>query len=160
MIGLKRILAIGGFVVPAALFAQNPPPAPPPPVVVVPAKPTAAQDAAAAMGKPVSNDQIADAIKKSGMNEAQVRARLKAGGYDPGLADPFFKEHEGRLGATTQMDGKEYINFGSYDYVGLNQSPKVAAAAKAAIDQYGTSVSASRVVAACGIGIGSLIGRS
>ncbi len=109
MIGLKQILAIGGFVVPGALFAQNPPPAPPAPVVVVPAKPTAAQDAAAAMGKPVSNDQIADAIKKSGMNEAQVRARLKAGGYDPGLADPFFSQGKvaapgGAAGAATGSD--------------------------------------------------------
>jgi 8-amino-7-oxononanoate synthase len=64
-----------------------------------------------------------------------------------GLVDPFFKEHEARLGATTQMDGKTLINFGSYDYLGLNQAPSVAQAAKDAIDQYGTSVSASRVVA-------------
>lgn len=64
-----------------------------------------------------------------------------------GLEDPFFRQHEGRLGATTQMDGKQFINYGSYDYLGLNQAPEVAAAAKAAIDSYGTSVSASRVVA-------------
>ena len=64
-----------------------------------------------------------------------------------GLEDPFFKQHEGRLGATTLMNGKELINYGSYDYLGLNQTPEVAAAAKAAIDIYGTSVSASRVVA-------------
>jgi 8-amino-7-oxononanoate synthase len=64
-----------------------------------------------------------------------------------GLEDPFFKEHEARLGATTRMNGKTLINFGSYDYLGLNQAPSVAAAAKAAIDTYGTSVSASRVVA-------------
>ena len=64
-----------------------------------------------------------------------------------GLVDPFFKEHQARLGATTKMAGKTLLNFGSYDYLGLNQTPQVAAAAKAAIDQYGTSVSASRVVA-------------
>ncbi len=64
-----------------------------------------------------------------------------------GLVDPFFKEHQARLGATTKMAGKTLINFGSYDYLGLNQMPEVAEAAKAAIDQYGTSVSASRVVA-------------
>jgi 8-amino-7-oxononanoate synthase len=64
-----------------------------------------------------------------------------------GLVDPFFKEHQARLGSTTKMAGKTLINFGSYDYLGLNQVPAVAEAAKAAIDQYGTSVSASRVVA-------------
>jgi len=64
-----------------------------------------------------------------------------------GLDDPFFKQHEARLGATTLMNGKELINFGSYDYLGLNQTSQVAEAAKAAIDIYGTSVSASRVVA-------------
>lgn len=87
----------------------------------------------------------APSFKDHALYQSMLKYRLI--GDTVGLADPFFKEHEGRLGATTQMDGKEYINFGSYDYVGLNQSPKVAAAAKAAIDQYGTSVSASRVVA-------------
>ena len=39
------------------------------------------------------------------------------------------------------------LNFSAYDYLGLNGHPAVSAAAKAAIDQYGTSVSASRIVA-------------
>lgn len=72
------------------LSAQNPPPAPPVAPVVVPTAPTAAQQAAAGMGKDVSNQQIADAIKKSGMNESQIREKLKSAGYDPSLADPFF----------------------------------------------------------------------
>lgn len=64
-----------------------------------------------------------------------------------GLQDPFFHSHDARLGATTLSGGKTMINFGGYDYCGLNQVPAVAAAAQAAIEQYGTSVSASRVVA-------------
>jgi 8-amino-7-oxononanoate synthase len=63
------------------------------------------------------------------------------------IDNPFYKVHEGHSGATTIIDGKEHINFASYDYLGLNQHPKVSAAAKVAIDQYGTSVSASRIVA-------------
>jgi 8-amino-7-oxononanoate synthase len=39
------------------------------------------------------------------------------------------------------------VNFASYDYLGLNQHPKVVAAAKGAIESFGTSVSASRIVA-------------
>jgi 8-amino-7-oxononanoate synthase len=64
-----------------------------------------------------------------------------------GLKNPFNRVHEGRLGATTLSEGREFINFASYDYLGLNQEPAVAEAAKAAIDRYGTSVSASRLVA-------------
>lgn len=64
-----------------------------------------------------------------------------------GVANPFFRTHDGRAGATTQIDGREHLNFASYNYLGLNGHPHVNAAAKAAIDQYGTSVSASRLVA-------------
>ena len=63
-----------------------------------------------------------------------------------GVPNPFFKLHEGTAGATTVIGGKPYINFSSYNYVGLSGDAEVAAAAKAAIDQYGTSVSASRPV--------------
>lgn len=63
------------------------------------------------------------------------------------LGNPFYHTHEGRLGATTVSDGRQMINYASYDYLGLNQEPSVAEAAKKAIDEYGTSVSASRLVA-------------
>src|SRR6202008_972859 len=63
-----------------------------------------------------------------------------------GIADPFFRVHEGIAGAETTIDGKCYINFASYNYLGLNGHREIAAAAKAAIDRWGTSVSASRPV--------------
>ncbi|HUC09333.1 MAG TPA: aminotransferase class I/II-fold pyridoxal phosphate-dependent enzyme [Stellaceae bacterium] len=63
-----------------------------------------------------------------------------------GIADPFFRVHEGVAGAETTIDGKRYLNFASYNYLGLNGHPEIAAAAKAAIDRWGTSVSASRPV--------------
>jgi 8-amino-7-oxononanoate synthase len=68
-------------------------------------------------------------------------------GKTVGVRDPFFRTHDARSGATTIMNGREVMNYASYDYVGLNQAPEVAAAAVAAIAQYGTSVSASRLVA-------------
>lgn len=64
-----------------------------------------------------------------------------------GLANPFFKAHEGVAGATTVIDGRPYINFSSYNYLGLAGHPRVNQAAKDAIDRYGTSASASRLVA-------------
>lgn len=63
-----------------------------------------------------------------------------------GLANPFFRLHEGRAGAETSIGGHEYLNFASYNYLGYSGHPTVAEAAKAAIDRYGTSVSASRPV--------------
>ena len=64
-----------------------------------------------------------------------------------GLKNPYFTLHEGRAGATTMIDGREMINFSSYDYLELNGHESVAKAAKQAIDQHGTSVSASRPTA-------------
>lgn len=63
-----------------------------------------------------------------------------------GVSSPFFKQHDGIAGATTRINGREYINFGSYNYIGMSGDASVTAAAKAAIDRYGTSVSASRIV--------------
>lgn len=63
-----------------------------------------------------------------------------------GIDNPFFKLHEGTAGATTVIGGKSYVNYASYNYLGLSGHPAVVDAAKAAIDRYGTSVSASRLV--------------
>jgi 8-amino-7-oxononanoate synthase len=63
-----------------------------------------------------------------------------------GIGDPFFRVHQGIAGAETVIDERSYTNFASYNYVGINGDPRITAAAKAAIDRYGTSVSASRPV--------------
>jgi 7-keto-8-aminopelargonate synthetase-like enzyme len=63
-----------------------------------------------------------------------------------GIGDPFFRVHAGIAGAETVIGNRSYTNFASYNYIGLNGDPRVTAAAKAAIDRYGTSVSASRPV--------------
>lgn len=64
-----------------------------------------------------------------------------------GIANPFFRAHDGIAGATTRIDGREYINFSSYNYLGLSGHPAVSRAAREAIERYGTSASASRLVA-------------
>ena len=63
-----------------------------------------------------------------------------------GLRDPYFSVHEGRIGDTTIVDGRELISFASYNYLGLSGHPDVNQSAKDAIDSFGTSVSASRIV--------------
>lgn len=72
---------------------------------------------------------------------------VRATGEALGIANPFFRPHEGCAGALTRIDGRELVNFASYDYLGLNSHPKVRQAAQEAIEHYGTSVSASRLVA-------------
>jgi 8-amino-7-oxononanoate synthase len=62
------------------------------------------------------------------------------------IDSPFFRSHEVRASAHTVIGGKRYLNFASYDYCGLNGHPEVNAAAMAAIERFGTSVSASRIV--------------
>lgn len=99
-------------VIPATLAAQNPPPTPPPTLpVVTPTQQTPAQAAAqAATGQAVSNDRIADAIRNSGMNQSQIQAQLRAAGYDPALADPFFSGG-GRGGAAGAAGGAASNDF-------------------------------------------------
>jgi 8-amino-7-oxononanoate synthase len=71
---------------------------------------------------------------------------LNEGAEKLGVDNPFFRVHEGLAGATTVIDGDTFTNFSSYNYLGLGGHPEVNAAAKAAIDRYGTSASASRLV--------------
>ena len=37
-----------------------------------------------------------------------------------GIDNPFFKLHDGIAGATTQIGGKNYINYASYNYLGFS----------------------------------------
>lgn len=64
-----------------------------------------------------------------------------------GIQNPFFRAHDGLAAGTSAIAGERYLNFASYNYLGLNGHPAVVEASKAAIDRYGTSVSASRLVA-------------
>jgi 8-amino-7-oxononanoate synthase len=63
-----------------------------------------------------------------------------------GIENPFFVVHDGPTSDRTIVGGRELINFSSYNYLGMSGDPTVNAAAKAAIDRYGTSGSASRLV--------------
>lgn len=75
----------------------------------------------------------------------QIRI-MQEGAKQLGVPNPFFRVHDGVAADTTRIGGREYINYSSYNYLGMSGDPEVSAAAKAAIDQYGTSVSASRPV--------------
>jgi 8-amino-7-oxononanoate synthase len=59
---------------------------------------------------------------------------------------PYFRSHQGLVGDTTRIAERECISFSNYNYLGLSGHPALKAAVAAAIDRYGTSVSASRLV--------------
>jgi 8-amino-7-oxononanoate synthase len=69
-----------------------------------------------------------------------------AGTAAAGLENPFFRVKERVERATVQIDGRDLISYTSFDYLGMARDPRVAAAVKAAIDCFGTSASASRLV--------------
>ncbi|HJT36223.1 MAG TPA: aminotransferase class I/II-fold pyridoxal phosphate-dependent enzyme [Pirellulales bacterium] len=63
-----------------------------------------------------------------------------------GVGNPYFNVHERVTNDTTVIGGRELINFSSYNYIGMSGDPAVSQAAKEAVDRFGTSVSASRLV--------------
>ena len=71
---------------------------------------------------------------------------IKEGASKLGLRSPFFRTHDAVAGATTHIEGQEYVNYASYNYLGFCGDRYVTEAAKAPADRYGTSVSASRPV--------------
>ncbi|HHK43101.1 MAG TPA: aminotransferase class I/II-fold pyridoxal phosphate-dependent enzyme, partial [Planctomycetaceae bacterium] len=63
-----------------------------------------------------------------------------------GMPNPYFSVHESQTRDTTVIGGRSMISFTSYNYLGMSGDPVVSRAAQEAIERYGTSVSASRLV--------------
>ncbi len=83
------------------------------------------------------------------LGNAEVKADLdlmRRAGDALGVENPYFQAHSAIAGARSTIGNRDYDNFVSYNYLGLNGDRRVSDAAKAAIDRYGTSVSASRLV--------------
>ena len=101
---------------------------------------TKVQATAAAVEIPGDAYRIAEfpEVRALEQNFAMVR--------DAGLENPYFSVHEGLTVDRTRIGGREMVSWATYNYLGMSGEPEVAAAAKAAIDQFGTSVSASRLV--------------
>lgn len=73
-----------------------------------------------------------------------LRERMNAVAQQ-GLVDPYFRVHQGVVNDTTRIEGRDCVNFASYNYLGLAGDPDIKRAACEAVERYGTSVSASRL---------------
>jgi 8-amino-7-oxononanoate synthase len=57
---------------------------------------------------------------------------------------PYFKPIARQNGATVTVEGREMIIFGSNDYLGLTEDPRLKEAARASLEDFGTSCTGSR----------------
>lgn len=63
------------------------------------------------------------------------------------LPVPYGQPHDSVSTDRLRVGGRDLLNFSGYNYLALSGDPEVSAAAKAAIDRFGTSASASRLAA-------------
>ena len=63
-----------------------------------------------------------------------------------GNGNPFFVPQEGVANNSTTVEGRELINFATYNYIGMCGDPTVTQAAQNATERYGTSACASRLI--------------
>lgn len=78
--------------------------------------------------------------------ESKVLHRKVESINELGIRNPFFRVGDGPSASTMTVAGRDYVNYGSYNYLGFAGDARINQAVKDAVDRYGTSVSASRIV--------------
>ena len=108
------------------------------------APPDGAAAVAAFRARPPSEpDRVTDVARWPEYRALRARLELLDG---QGIDSPFFQVHEGVTGSHAVIAGRRVLNFANYNYLGLSGDPDVTRAAQDAVAQWGSSVSASRVV--------------
>ncbi|WP_424890241.1 aminotransferase class I/II-fold pyridoxal phosphate-dependent enzyme [Streptomyces sp. XH2] len=110
------------------------PPAAPAPAPAVPALvPQPARPAVARVKQEYAFEEWAE--------YAELQGRLRQA--RSGGSNPYGRSHEGFNSAEATIGGRKVVNFAAFNYLALSGHPQVRQAAKEAIDQYGTSASAT-----------------
>ena len=94
----------------------------------------------------VTAARVSPAADRFAFPECVALEERLAGLEAAGLENPFLRANEEVRGRTARVGGREVVSFTSFDYLGLAGHPDVTRAAKAAIDRFGCSASASRMV--------------
>lgn len=76
-----------------------------------------------------------------------AKRQLDLGAENESFVNPYFLPHDSALRDTSIFQGREVINFGSYNYIAMSGDHEVNQAAIEAVKQYGTSASGSRLLA-------------
>ena len=97
--------------------------------------------------KPSFTGEVPESYYKLEKMPEYIRfTRLKSLIEQSGIRNPYFSVHESRIADTTVIDGREMLSFSSYNYLSMSGDPAVIQASTAAAEQFGASVSASRLV--------------
>jgi len=95
---------------------------------------------------PLAATRVSPAADGFAFPECVALEERLAGLEAAGLENPFLRANEEVRGRTARVGGREVVSFTSFDYLGLAGHPDVTRAAKDAIDRFGCSASASRMV--------------
>ncbi|WP_436527221.1 type I polyketide synthase [Actinoplanes sp. HUAS TT8] len=126
---LARALG-GGAVAPAPVVAPAPTPEPEPQQSLVPRSDT-------------RRPEVADITKLPEVVQFESRGNILE---RVGVANPYYIVHDSVINARTSVHGRQLISFSSYNYLGLSGHPMVNYAVKEAVERYGSSVSAARIL--------------
>lgn len=109
---------------------------------------TSAADAAALILKKLEGEQVEKKNWITSFDQSREWAMLAERlGEAEEHGNPYFVAHDSVLKDTSFVNGREVINYGSYNYVCLSGHPRTVKAAQEAAEKYGTSASGSRLLA-------------
>ncbi|AEV87909.1 type-I PKS [Actinoplanes sp. SE50] len=91
----------------------------------------------------VRRPEVADVTKLPEVVQFEARGNILE---RVGVANPYYIVHDSVINARTSVHGRQLISFSSYNYLGLSGHPMVNYAVKEAVERYGSSVSAARIL--------------
>lgn len=93
-------------------------------------------------GVPDIPDSVCDFSQLPGYKELKIHQTIAS---QTGIMEPYFLCHDGRAADVTSINGETYLNFSSYDYLGLNGHERLLNVATETAAEFGISASGSRL---------------